>query len=139
MTKNDWKSISLYENTPGIIKKSYPTCHSPNFIYILDKEKTNINEVYVFNPENDSWDKKEVKLEIDSKNDEKNKNKVKVIYHDKKDEQEEIIIVKQLLSEDYHLFNKCYACIWGGRHPISKKFNKNVYMLDLVKGIIKKK
>ena len=119
-------------------KKPYPTCHSPNFIYILDKEKTNINEVYVFNPENDSWDKKEVKLEIDSKNDEKNKNKVKVIYHDKKDEQEEIIIVKQLLSEDYHLFNKCYACIWGGRHPISQKFNKNVYIIDLVKGIMKK-
>ena len=62
-----------------------------------------------------------------------------MIYHDKKDEQEEIIIVKQLLSEDYHLLNKCYACICGGRHPFSKKFNKNVYMLDLVKEIIKKK
>ena len=120
-------------------KKPYPTCHSPNFIYILDKEKTNINEVYVFNPENDSWDKKEVKLEIDSKNDGKNKNNIKIINHNKKLEQEETIILKQLLSEDYHLFNKCYACIWGGRHPISKKFNKNVYMLDLVKGIIKKK
>ena len=138
MTKNDWRSISLYENSPGIIKKPYPICHSPNFIYILDKEKTNINEVYVFNPEKDSWDKKEVKLEINSKNDEKNKNKAKVIFHDKKDEQEEIIIVKQLLLEDYHLFNKCFACIWGGRHPISKKFNKDVYMLDLVKGIMKK-
>ena len=136
MTKNDWRSISLYENSPGIIKKPYPICHSPNFIYILDKEKTNINEVYVFNPEKDSWDKKEVKLEINSKNDEKNK--AKVIFHDKKDEQEEIIIVKQLLLEDYHLFNKCFACIWGGRHPISKKFNKDVYMLDLVKGIMKK-
>jgi len=138
MTKNDWRSISLYENSPGIIKKPYPICHSPNFIYILDKEKTNINEVYVFNPEKDSWDKKEVKLEINSKNDEKNKNKAKVIFHNKKDEQEEIIIVKQLLLEDYHLFNKCFACIWGGRHPISKKFNKDVYMLDLVKGIMKK-
>ena len=42
-----------------------------------------------------------------------------------------------LLLEDYHLFNKCYACIWGGRHPISKKLNKNVYILDLVKGIMK--
>ena len=138
MTKNDWRSISLYENSPGIIKKPYPICHSPNFIYILDKEKTNINEVYIFNPEKDSWDKKEVKLEINSKNDEKNKNKAKVIFHDKKEEQEEIIIVKQLLLEDYHLFNKCFACIWGGRHPISKKFNKDVYMLDLVKGIMKK-
>ena len=138
MTKNDWRSISLYENSPGIIKKPYPICHSPNFIYILDKEKTNINEIYVFNPEKDSWDKKEVKLEINSKNDEKNKNKAKVIFHDKKDEQEEIIIVKQLLLEDYHLFNKCFACIWGGRNPISKKFNKDVYMLDLVKGIMKK-
>ena len=47
-----------------------------------------------------------------------------MIYHDKKDEQEEIIIVKQLLSEDYHLFNKCYACIWGGRHPFQRNLIK---------------
>ena len=138
ITKNDWRSISLYENTPGIIKKPYPICHSSNLVYILDQEETNIKEVYVFNPEVDSWDKKEVKLEIDSKNDNKNRNDIKIINHSKKVEQEEIIIVKQLLLEDYHLFNKCYACIWGGRHPISKKFNKNVYMIDLIKGIMKK-
>ena len=138
MTKNDWRSISLYENKPGTIKKPYPICHGSNYIYILDKEKNNINEVYMFNPEVDSWDKKEIKLEMDSKNDEKNKNNVKIIYHNKKDEEEETIIVKQLLLEDYYLFNKCYTCIWGGRHPITKKFNKNVYKIDLVKGIMKK-
>ena len=136
--KNDWRSISLYENSPGIIKRPYPTCHGQNNIYILDKENKNINEVYIFNPETDSWDKREIKLEIESKNDEKNKNSVKLIVHDKKVEQEEIIIFKQLLLEDYHLFNKCYTCIWGGKHPVSKKFNKNVYMLDLVKGIMNK-
>ena len=138
MTKNDWRSISLFENKPGTIKKPYPICHGSNYIYILDKEKNNINEVYMFNPEVDSWDKKEIKLEMDSKNEEKNKNNVKIIYHNKKDEEEETIIVKQLLLEDYYLFNKCYTCIWGGRHPITKKFNKNVYKIDLVKGIMKK-
>ena len=139
MTKNDWRSISLYENKEGIIKRPYPICHGSNYIYILDKENKNINEVYMFNPEIDSWDKKEIKLELDSKKDEKNKNNVKVIYHNKKDEEEdETIIVKQLLLEDYYLFNKCYTCIWGGKHPISKKFNKNIYKIDLVKGIMKK-
>ena len=138
MTKNDWKSISLYENSPGIIKKPYPICHSSNYIYILDKDEKNIKEIYVFTPDADSWDKKEVKLEIDSKKGDKNKNDSKIIDHSKKIEPEEIIIVKQLLLEDYHLFNKCYACIWGGRHPISKKYNKDVYMMDLVKGIMKK-
>ena len=138
MTKNDWRSISLFEDSPGIIKKPYPICHSSNVIYVIDRENKNINEVYTFNPENDSWDKKEIKLEIDSKNDGKNKNNIKIINHNKKLEQEETIILKQLLLEDFHLFNKCFACIWGGRHPISKKFNKNVYSMDLVKCIMKK-
>ena len=40
--------------------------------------------------------------------------------------------------EDYFFFNKCFACIFGGRHPVTKKFNKNVYSIDPVKGIIKK-
>ena len=133
MTKNDWRSISLFENSPGVIKKPYPISHSPSFIYIIDKENKNINEVYVFNPEADTWNKKEIKLELDSKNDDKNKNN-----QNKKIQQEEIVIVKQLYLEDYNLFNKCYACIWGGRHPVSKKINKNLYMIDLVKGIMKK-
>ena len=133
MTKNDWRSISLFENSPGVIKKPYPISHSPSYIYIIDKENKNINEVYVFNPEADTWNKKEIKLELDSKNDDKNKNN-----QNKKIQQEEIVIVKQLYLEDYNLFNKCYACIWGGRHPVSKKINKNLYMIDLVKGIMKK-
>lgn len=58
MTKNDWRSISLFEDSPGIIKKPYPICHSSNVIYVIDRENKNINEVYTFNPENDSWDKK---------------------------------------------------------------------------------
>ena len=37
MTKNDWRSISLFENKPGTIKKPYPICHGSNYIYILDK------------------------------------------------------------------------------------------------------
>ena len=133
MTKNDWRSISLFENSPGIIKKPYPISHSPSYIYIIDKENNNINEVYVFNPEVDTWNKKEIKLELDSTNNDKNKNN-----QNKKIEQEEIVIVKKLYLEDYNFFNKCYACIWGGRHPVSKKINKNLYMIDLVKGIMKK-
>ena len=141
MTKNDWRSISLFENSQGIIKKPYPITHSSSFIYVLDKENKNINEVFIFNPDADTWDKKEIKLELNTKNDDKNKNKVTVINpnENKKNEiKEEIVIVKQLFLEDYHLFNKCFACIWGGRHPVSKKFNKNVYLLDAVKGTMKK-
>ena len=141
MTKNDWRSISLFENSQGIIKKPYPITHSSSFIYILDKENKNINEVFIFNPDADSWDKKEIKLELNTKNDDKNKNKVTVINpndNKKKEIEEEMVIVKQLFLEDYHLFNKCFACIWGGRHPVSKKFNKTVYLLDAVKGIMKK-
>ena len=133
MTKNDWRSISLFENSPGIIKRPYPVSHSPSYIYIIDKDNKNINEVYVFNPETDTWKKNEIKLELDSNKDDKNKNN-----NNKKIEQEEIVIVKQLYLEDYHLFNKCYACIWGGRHPVSKEINKNLYLIDLVKGIMKK-
>ena len=140
MAKNDWRSISLFENSQDIIKKPYPISHGSSFIYVLDKEKKNINEIYFFNPETDIWDKKELKLELNSKNDDKTKNKTTVINHDnnKKNEPEEIVIVKQLFLEDYHLFNKCFACIWGGRHPVSKKYNKYVYLLDAVKGIMKK-
>ena len=141
MTKNDWRSISLFENSQDKIKKPYPITHSSSFIYILDKEKKNINEVFIFNPDADSWDKKEIKLEINTKNDDKNKNKETIIKHnntEKTEIEEEMVIVKQLFLEDYHLFNKCFACIWGGRHPVSKKFNKNVYLLDAVKGIMKK-
>ena len=135
MTKNDWRSISLYQNSPGIIKHPYPICHSPNLLYILDKDNKQIKEIFTYNPDTDLWDKKEIKLEINSKNDENNKiNET----GNNKNEQEELIIIKQLLLEDYYLFNKCYACIWGGRHPVTKIFNKNVYMIDLVKGIIKK-
>ena len=141
MTKNDWRSISLFENSQDKIKKPYPITHSSSFIYILDKEKKNINEVFIFNPDADSWDKKEIKLELNTKNDDKNKNKETIIKHnntEKTEIEEEMVIVKQLFLEDYHLFNKCFACIWGGRHPVSKKFNKNVYLLDAVKGIMKK-
>lgn len=141
MTKNDWRSISLFENSQDIIKKPYPITHSSSFIYILDKEKKNINEVFIFNPDADSWDKKEIKLELNTKNDDKSKNKETIIKHNdtkKAEIEEEMVIVKQLFLEDYHLFNKCFACIWGGRHPVSKKFNKNVYLLDAVKGIMKK-
>ena len=141
MTKNDWRSISLFENSQDIIKKPYPITHSSSFIYILDKEKKNINEVFIFNPDADSWDKKEIKLELNTKNDDKSKNKETIIKHndtEKTEIEEEMVIVKQLFLEDYHLFNKCFACIWGGRHPVSKKFNKNVYLLDAVKGIMKK-
>ena len=141
MTKNDWRSISLFENSQDKIKKPYPITHSSSFIYILDKEKKNINEVFIFNPDADSWDKKEIKLELNTKNDDKNKNKETIIKHndtEKAEIEEEMVIVKQLFLEDYHLFNKCFACIWGGRHPVSKKFNKNVYLLDAVKGIMKK-
>ena len=141
MTKNDWRSISLFENSQDKIKKPYPITHSSSFIYILDKEKKNINEVFIFNPDADSWDKKEIKLELNTKNDDKSKNKETIIKHndtEKAEIEEEIVIVKQLFLEDYHLFNKCFACIWGGRHPVSKKFNKNVYLLDAVKGIMKK-
>lgn len=141
MTKNDWRSISLFENSQDKIKKPYPITHSSSFIYILDKEKKNINEVFIFNPDADSWDKKEIKLELNTKNDDKSKNKETIIKHndtEKTEIEEEMIIVKQLFLEDYHLFNKCFACIWGGRHPVSKKFNKNVYLLDAVKGIMKK-
>ena len=141
MTKNDWKSISLFENSQDKIKKPYPITHSSSFIYILDKEKKNINEVFIFNPDADSWDKKEIKLELNTKNDDKSQNKETIIKHndtEKTEIEEEMVIVKQLFLEDYHLFNKCFACIWGGRHPVSKKFNKNVYLLDAVKGIMKK-
>ena len=141
MTKNDWRSISLFENSQDIIKKPYPITHSSSFIYILDKEKKNINEVFIFNPDADSWDKKEIKLELNTKNDDKSQNKETIIKHndtEKTEIEEEMVIVKQLFLEDYHLFNKCFACIWGGRHPVSKKFNKNVYLLDAVKGIMKK-
>ena len=141
MTKNDWRSISLFENSQDKIKKPYPITHSSSFIYILDKEKKNINEVFIFNPDADSWDKKEIKLELNTKNDDKSKNKETIIKHndtEKAEIEEEMVIVKQLFLEDYHLFNKCFACIWGGRHPVSKKFNKNVYLLDAVKGIMKK-
>ena len=141
MTKNDWRSISLFENSQDIIKKPYPITHSSSFIYILDKEKKNINEVFIFNPDADSWDKKEIKLELNTKNDDKSQNKETIIKHndtEKAEIEEEMVIVKQLFLEDYHLFNKCFACIWGGRHPVSKKFNKNVYLLDAVKGIMKK-
>ena len=112
-----------------------------SFIYILDKEKKNINEVFIFNPDTDSWDKKEIKLELNTKNDDQSQNKETIIKHndtEKTEIEEEMVIVKQLFLEDYHLFNKCFACIWGGRHPVSKKFNKNVYLLDAVKGIMKK-
>ena len=141
MTKNDWRSISLFENSQDKIKKPYPITHSSSFIYILDKEKKNINEVFIFNPDTDSWDKKEIKLELNTKNDDKSQNKETIIKHndtEKTEIEEEMVIVKQLFLEDYHLFNKCFACIWGGRHPVSKKFNKNVYLLDAVKGIMKK-
>jgi hypothetical protein len=141
MTKNDWRSISLFENSQDKIKKPYPITHSSSFIYILDKEKKNINEVFIFNPDADSWDKKEIKLELNTKNDDKSQNKETIIKHNdtqKTEIEEEMVIVKQLFLEDYHLFNKCFACIWGGRHPVSKKFNKNVYLLDAVKGIMKK-
>ena len=141
MTKNDWRSISLFENSQDKIKKPYPITHSSSFIYILDKEKKNINEVFIFNPDADSWDKKEIKLELNTKNDDQSQNKETIIKHnntEKTEIEEEMVIVKQLFLEDYHLFNKCFACIWGGRHPVSKKFNKNVYLLDAVKGIMKK-
>ena len=141
MTKNDWRSISLFENSQDKIKKPYPITHSSSFIYILDKEKKNINEVFIFNPDADSWDKKEIKLELNTKNDDKSQNKETITKHndtEKTEIEEEMVIVKQLFLEDYHLFNKCFACIWGGRHPVSKKFNKNVYLLDAVKGIMKK-
>jgi hypothetical protein len=52
-------------------------------------------------------------------------------------QKEELIILKQLYLEDYFFFNKCFACVFGGRHPVTKKFNKNVYMIDPIKGIIK--
>ena len=147
ISKNEWRTMSLFENTPGKIKSPYPICHSSDFIYILDKEEKNINCLYTYNEETDLWEKKEIKLEIKPKEDEKNKNNetdnkniinTNENNNNKNNEKEELIIMKQLYLEDYYFFNKCFACILGGRHPITKKFNKNVYMIDPTKGIIKK-
>ena len=141
MHKNEWRTLSLPENLPGKIKKPYPVCHCSDYIYVLDQEDKNISNIYLYNEESDSWDKKEIKLELNTKNDDKSQNKETIIKHndtEKTEIEEEMVIVKQLFLEDYHLFNKCFACIWGGRHPVSKKFNKNVYLLDAVKGIMKK-
>ena len=144
ISKNEWRTMSLFENTPGKIKKPYPVCHSSDYIYILDQEEKNINSIYLYNEDTDIWEKKEIKLEVKPKEEEKDKDKdIKnsdnnISNIDKDKEREELIIVKQLYLEDYFFFNKCFACILGGRHPVTKKFNKNVYMIDAIKGIIKK-
>ena len=143
MSKNEWRSMSLFENTPGKIKRPYPVCHSSDFIYVLDLEDKKINNIYLYNEESDFWEKKEIKLETKPKDDDKqkennNKDSLEEKNNNNKDnEKEEIIIVKKLYLEDYFFFNKCFACIFGGRHPVTKKFNKNVYMIDPIKGIIK--
>ena len=213
-TKNEWRTMSLYENTPGIIKQPYPVCHSSDFIYVLDKENKKIDNIYLYHEESDFWEKKELKLEIkpdedvkekekekttkdstnkekitkkdsnncvvkeekttikennylnnqekntikfvnnyvtnpekttikDSNNNASNKEKITISdsYNNitiKGYEKEELIVLKQLYLEDYFFFNKCFACVFGGRHPVTKKFNKNVYSLDPIKGIIKK-
>ena len=173
MSKNEWRSLSLYENTPGQIKKPYPICHSSDYVYVLDQEEKNINNIYLYNGERDSWEKKEIILAIEKNENEKGKtdkdnNDNKKIKYNKDNniidnnkinndedinmdnndvnnhinssnnkEKEELIIVKKLYLEDYFFFNKCYACIFGGRHPTTKKFNKNIYMIDTIKGIIK--
>ena len=163
-TKNEWRTMSLFENTPGIIKQPYPVCHSSDSIYVLDKEDKKIDKIYLYNEESDFWEKKVLKLEIkpneDNKEKEKEKNIIDTYTGEKmtqdsntqekitikdsdnnaslKDYQkEELIILKQLYLEDYFFFNKCFACVFGGRHPVTKKFNKNVYMIDPIKGIIK--
>ena len=160
MSKNEWRPLSLYENTPGHIKNPYPICHSSDYVYVLDQEEKNINDIYLYNGERDSWEKKEIILAIEKDNNEKDKNNkdkidnkkikdneeninnndkfININRNDNNDkEKEELIIVKKLYLEDYFFFNKCYACIFGGRHPTTKKFNKNVYMIDTIKGIIK--
>ena len=137
MSKNEWRALSLFENIPGKIKRPYPVCHCSDYIYVLDQEDKNINSIYLYNEESDSWDKKEIKLEIKPEDEEKDK-KNKELNKDKDNEKEELIIVKKLYLEDYFFFNKCFACIFGGRHPVTKKFNKSVYMIDTVKGFIKK-
>ena len=160
MSKNEWRSLSLYENTPGHIKNPYPICHSSDYVYVLDQEEKNINNIYLYNGERDSWEKKEIILAIEKDDNEKDKNNkdkidnkrikdneeninnndkfININRNDNNDkEKEELIIVKKLYLEDYFFFNKCYACIFGGRHPTTKKFNKNVYMIDTIKGIIK--
>ena len=162
ISKNEWRTMSLFENTPGVIKRPYPICHSSNYIYVLDQEEKNINNIYIYNEDSDFWEKKELKLEVKPKDEEKEKEKDKGNDKEKEKnnennnekenekinktnnnidlnkEKEELIIVKQLYLEDYYFFNKCFACIFGGRHPVTKKFNKNVYMIDAIKGIIKK-
>lgn len=143
MSKNEWRTMSLFENTPGKIKRPYPVCHSSDYIYVLDVEDKKINNIYLYNEESDFWEKREIKLEIKPKDDDKqkennNKDSLDQNNNNNKDnEKEEIIIVKQLYLEDYFFFNKCFACIFGGRHPVTKKFNKDVYMIDPNKGIIK--
>ena len=136
ISKNEWRTMSLFENTPGIIKCPLPVCHSSDYIYVLDGENKEINFIYSYNDELDIWEKKEIKLEI--KQEEENINK-EIDSNDNKDNKnEEIVIIKKLYLEDYFFFNKCFACIFGGRHPVTKKFNKNVYTIDPIKGIIKK-
>ena len=136
ISKNEWRTMSLFENTPGIIKSPLPVCHSSDYIYVLDGENKDINFIYSYNDELDLWEKKEIKLEI--KQEEENINK-EIDSNDNKDNKnEEIVIIKKLYLEDYFFFNKCFACIFGGRHPVTKKFNKNVYTIDPIKGIIKK-
>jgi len=136
LSKNEWRTMSLFENTPGIIKSPLPVCHSSDYIYVLDGENKNINVIYTYNDELDVWEKKEIKLEI--KQEEENYNKETDSNDNKDNKNEEIVIIKKLYLENYFFFNKCFACIFGGRHPVTKKFNKNVYTIDPVKGIIKK-
>ena len=136
ISKNEWRTMSLFENTPGIIKSPLPVCHSSDYIYVLDGENKDINCIYTYNDELDIWEKKEIKLEI--KQEEEKINKEIDSNENKDNKNEEIVIIKKLYLEDYFFFNKCFACIFGGRHPVTKKFNKNVYTIDPVKGIIKK-
>ena len=124
ISKNDWRSLSLYENTLGKLVNPYPICHGSNLIYVLEEGEKLINNIYLYNADEDSWKKKEIKLE--TKTDEEN------------EKNEELVILKKLYLEKYYFFDKCYACIFGGQNPNNKKFNKNVFAIDPIKGIIKK-
>ena len=73
LSKNEWRTMSLFENTRGKIKRPYPVCHSSDFIYVLDLEDKKINNTYLYSEESYFWEKKEMKLETKPKNNGKQK------------------------------------------------------------------
>ena len=114
ITSSEWRDLTLYndDNKDKPIIKPKIINHHHIYLFVIDDNNNEINELYIYYTFKDYWTSTKLKLIIPE-----NENKEKI-----------------LNIKNYYLFNKGYVMLFGGFE--NNIFNEYIYIFDSVRKTI---